>query len=937
MTEQDDNVIGAEFVVTGLENSEQRLEQFQRSVEQTARVVGQAGQSDVFGENYARQTIQAQRATLQLQQSFRQLKAPNLGAEFARETEQARHAADALQQRLAILYSQANRPLSGRALDEYVAGIKHAEAELQKLEQQQLQLQVRQVQAGGRGRGRFAGDIGEGIVGGLGIPIGTAAVVTAGIGVFVAGVGKAVEAVTEATDANRTLSASATEAGLSYEATAEQAERFGERVALANTEAARTFSDLVRLAGQAGRTQELDLIEKRFSDLAAARGIAAKDLSTITQQIITGQDEGLNRLGLPDPSRLYDAYAKSLGTTADALTETEKAQARLSAVMDKGALFSGAAEERLHSVSGQVDQFNASVGNLATGIGSAMTQNQEFHDLLWTINDALKAISFSADEVRQKLKEGLSPEQIAAGQTEGTGTRIWGAVKGGLTSLPASAAYLYDLAAGESREDASRRLNEALTGGNNRRRGELTERIRNEQRQMERQEQQAREQAAANERRRAEEAAKLAAQREASAIIVSAQSQLGREENLQERLDGILHLKDGIEEFGKTGALSAEQVSDKLRALDEQLYQTQQQIEQTIRHTRNEVQGFLQDVGERATQNNPFTRLYNQIETASERAQARFGAFGRDFAEQMAEIERQSLRAELATARFYSQLSAIRDRQEADRLDRGIVGLSGPDQRELEVFQARTAAATQGLSGQVMSEALRAGFTKVDPGYLARRQFDELQKLQEQLRGLSPGARDAAQGLVDQQLKSLFDSLDDRTKQQVVSRPAFREVFAGAFERDNVRAQAEIRRAAERQEASNQIRRNVEEQLQLLRAGNLSPDAEIKAFLDISGTLPDNELTGDLRRGRAEAFRERARREEEKDRDGKEAITYIKSVMAKLDSLITARGIKVDAPASNVNLNLSDGLAVDKALLGTTPSSDDAEVPPVGFAPGFRY
>lgn len=200
---------------------------------------------------------------------------------------------------------------------------------------------------------------------------------------------QAIQAAAVASDANRTLEASATQAGMTYAEAARKAEEFGRRVGLSNTEAARTYADLIRLAQQAGRPQDSGLIAKKFSDLAAARGVSAKELSTISQQIITGQDEGLNKLGLPDPSKLYAEYADKLSAvsgaakrTADSLSQVEKANAAVSAVMEKSLLFDGAAETRMNSTAGRLDDLSAKYDNLTTALGSAITANGIYNDLL---------------------------------------------------------------------------------------------------------------------------------------------------------------------------------------------------------------------------------------------------------------------------------------------------------------------------------------------------------------------------------------------------------------------------------------------------------------------------------------------------------------------------------------------------------------------------
>ena len=58
-------------------------------------------------------------------------------------------------------------------------------------------------------------------------------------------------------------------------------------------------------------------------------------------------------------AKMYEDYAKSIGKSTDALTQSEKAQAVYNGIMDEAAMFTGTAEEMASGYQGQQAQLNA--------------------------------------------------------------------------------------------------------------------------------------------------------------------------------------------------------------------------------------------------------------------------------------------------------------------------------------------------------------------------------------------------------------------------------------------------------------------------------------------------------------------------------------------------------------------------------------------------
>lgn len=69
---------------------------------------------------------------------------------------------------------------------------------------------------------------------------------------------------------------------------------------------------------------------------------------------------------------MYEDYAKSIGKSTDALTQSEKAQAVYNGIMDEAAMFTGTAEEMASGYQGQQAQLNATNLELSRTVGQSM-------------------------------------------------------------------------------------------------------------------------------------------------------------------------------------------------------------------------------------------------------------------------------------------------------------------------------------------------------------------------------------------------------------------------------------------------------------------------------------------------------------------------------------------------------------------------------------
>jgi len=144
-------------------------------------------------------------------------------------------------------------------------------------------------------------------------------------------------------------------------------------------------------------TAELDL--SKAVDLArVAQGAAvvtgqnSSDVfAKLVQGIATGQTILLHHQGIMvNLEDAYKAYAKQLGVTKDLLTETDKRQAALNAVLDFGARYAGVYEAAMGTAGKQLTSFDRYISDLKTTLGEA--DLSAFTSVIFDAADSIKQL-----------------------------------------------------------------------------------------------------------------------------------------------------------------------------------------------------------------------------------------------------------------------------------------------------------------------------------------------------------------------------------------------------------------------------------------------------------------------------------------------------------------------------------------------------------------
>ncbi len=181
--------------------------------------------------------------------------------------------------------------------------------------------------------------------------------------------GKTVQVANQFESSNRKLSATSKLTGQELAFLKNTAKTAKEQFSLNTIQANEFTIALAKLGQKAGDTSKTQESIARLLDLAAAQGLDAEQALVAINQAILGIDEGTDKLFQKNPSVIYAEYAKQIGTTAGKLTDQQKAQALLNAVLQDGQKVQGEYEKFLASAAGKQSQAAAKAQELQAQLG----------------------------------------------------------------------------------------------------------------------------------------------------------------------------------------------------------------------------------------------------------------------------------------------------------------------------------------------------------------------------------------------------------------------------------------------------------------------------------------------------------------------------------------------------------------------------------------
>ena len=193
-------------------------------------------------------------------------------------------------------------------------------------------------------------------------------------------------------------------------------------------QAANLATQVGKIAGRAQESARAQDLLNAAMDLGAANGLTLAEIVDSLDQTYRGMDDGLNKLGLSDPSQIFKEFAKAAGTTADKLSDAQKQQAMMNAIIAAGARVQGQYSRQMQGDIGTLQQFEnrikgnrEEIGLRFLPIAAEMAQrlNGPMAGAVRLITSLLDHLTSSLDRVIRKMHEmGVAAARIAPYEAE---------------------------------------------------------------------------------------------------------------------------------------------------------------------------------------------------------------------------------------------------------------------------------------------------------------------------------------------------------------------------------------------------------------------------------------------------------------------------------------------------------------------------------------
>jgi len=218
---------------------------------------------------------------------------------------------------------------------------------------------------------------------------------------------EALEAATDAVATNMGYAAGATE----------EARKSVEAMGYTGEQAAKLISILVKAHMDLARASQL---AKVALDIAALSGKSyGETLDMVSNAVNTGNARILRQAGIvTNVNQVLSEYAATLGKTAAQLTDQERRQAILNAIIEKGAQLHGAAAAAMRTSGGQLDILGQQAASAKEHFGELLSAG--FEPVIQAANFALAAFNKLAasplwDTVKQYAKDNWASMIFGAG------------------------------------------------------------------------------------------------------------------------------------------------------------------------------------------------------------------------------------------------------------------------------------------------------------------------------------------------------------------------------------------------------------------------------------------------------------------------------------------------------------------------------------------
>jgi hypothetical protein len=168
------------------------------------------------------------------------------------------------------------------------------------------------------------------------------------------------------------LNASAKLTGTSLSTVTAISEQAQSKFSIGSAAASELAGGFVRLSSRAGDVAKTGGLMTAWMDLAAANGLTLDQGMQALSTTLAGQDEGLNRLGLANPSQIWAKWADAVGAHNGQLNEQQKWLAIVNEVMAQGETVRGSYAQFLDTTPGKQQQLNAELERTAAAFGQSI-------------------------------------------------------------------------------------------------------------------------------------------------------------------------------------------------------------------------------------------------------------------------------------------------------------------------------------------------------------------------------------------------------------------------------------------------------------------------------------------------------------------------------------------------------------------------------------
>jgi hypothetical protein len=159
----------------------------------------------------------------------------------------------------------------------------------------------------------------------------------------------------------------------------------------------------VKLAARTGDVSKAGALMTAWMDLGKAQGLSLDQILTGLNSTLVGQDEGLNRLGLMNPSNIWKQWADAAGRTVASMSDQEKWLAIVNAAIAEGAKVNGEYNRSLETTQGKQDAFNQTLEKTFAAMGKNISGTREWW---YTFGTALGEMFLKADKFFNRLDQG---------------------------------------------------------------------------------------------------------------------------------------------------------------------------------------------------------------------------------------------------------------------------------------------------------------------------------------------------------------------------------------------------------------------------------------------------------------------------------------------------------------------------------------------------